>query len=232
MLEINEQTHEGILISSLNKVYNKGRVYGKLKALNLFILNLTFKLLDGCCLELTNAERRQLLDIYRKIYFNSEDVCNSVPLSKYELIQKSKFTQAEVTDCNEYTKFENIYYWQEENLSTRYADVYPLSKVDGFTKDKLFDKETVFEVGKFIPYTKIGVIGFFITDTKSNDVYKIYDYLDNDVTDLFDQIFVVEKNSILFVSKNIYSHGIMKFKIKKIITNQGIFDEVFNTIFE
>ena len=39
MLEINEQNHTSVLISSLDNIYNQGKLNGKLNSVNLYILN-------------------------------------------------------------------------------------------------------------------------------------------------------------------------------------------------
>ena len=46
MFEINELNHVPVVISSLDKIYNKAKVNGKLNSINLYIFNIIFKLLN------------------------------------------------------------------------------------------------------------------------------------------------------------------------------------------
>jgi hypothetical protein len=233
MLEINEQNHTSVLISSLDKIYNKGRSTGKLNSINLYILNIIYKLLDNCCIELTQCERRELMDLYRKIYFNSESICTVTSIKKYEITPRIIFVQAEAEDCNIYPTFENIYYWQETNLTNDILDIEQQVIVTGFFEDKLFDTEANFEVGADCTFTEIGYVCFAILDTLETDTYKIYDVLNNDITHMFDRIFVDDINTILFKSNNIYSHSVTNIKIKKTtdIYDNQVFNNIFNNIF-
>jgi len=118
MFEINELNHVPVVISSLDKIYNKAKVNGKLNSINLYIFDIIFKLLNSENLTLTDAQIQKLKTFYSNIYFNSQDICKTKGFSPYTLPVKNKFFQAESTDCNTYPKFENIYYWQEEDLNT------------------------------------------------------------------------------------------------------------------
>jgi hypothetical protein len=82
-------------------------------------------------------------------------------------------------------------------------------------------------------YENIGVVSFFILDALETDTYKIYDIMNNDITHMFLRAFIDPLNGILFVSNNIYSISIINIKIKKTtdIYNAGVFNNIFNTIF-
>ena len=231
MTEINDKNHISILLSSLNKSYKQAKLKGKLNSIELYIFNIIFKLLNNQYLVLTTEERKCLISLYEKMYINSKNICNNLPIYKTKYI--TKFFQAESTDCNNYPKFEKIYYWQEENINNRYSDV--LIDVDnpGYLTNKLNDTEPNFVIGKNIQYDYIGVICFLITDTLPTDDYRIYDILNNDVTNGFDTGYVNTMNSTLFVSTNIYSHNLMNLKIKKQTTSltNGPFNTTFNNIF-
>jgi len=231
MTEINDKNHISILLSSLNKSYKQAKLNGKLNSIELYIFNIIFKLLNNQYLVLTTDERKCLISLYEKMYINSKNICNNLPIYKTKNI--TKFFQAESTDCNNYPKFEKIYYWQEENINNRYSNV--LIDVDnpGYLTNKLNDTEPNFVIGKNIQYNYIGVICFLITDTLPTDDYRIYDILNNDVTNGFDTGYVDTMNSTLFVSTNIYSHNLMNLKIKKQTTSltNGPFNTTFNNIF-
>ena len=233
MIEINELNNTSVLLSSLEKIYNQGRLTGKLKSIDLYILNMIFKLLNGCCLELTHPQRRQLMDLYRQIYLTSDIICPTSIIKSYEVTKKNIFFQAETEDCNQYPIADKIYYWQEENLSTTIENILLLIDNQGYFLNKLYDTKESFYIGKNINYIEIGKICFAITEAKDTDTYKIYDSLNNDVTHTFDRVFVPSIKTILFVSQNTYSHGTMFFKFKKTteIFDSGIFNDTFNDTF-
>lgn len=215
MLEINEINNISVIISSLDKIYKKGQLTGKLDSSNLYILNIIYNLLDNCCLELTNEQRILLMNMYRNIYFYSENICKVSNIKKYKIEPKIVFEQAEVTDCNQYTKFENIYYWQEENFEYTIDDVLPLISETGFFSNKLFDTEINFNSGVNCSFSKVGYVCFAILDSLETDTYEIYDVLNNNVTNMFDVDYANDIKTKLFVSKNIYSHSTTNLKIKK-----------------
>ena len=231
MLEIDEQNHTSVLISSLGKIYNKGKIKGKLKAINLYLLNVVYKLLDGCCLTLSNTERRALMDIYRKIYFNSEDVCKITSIPKYQIQPTVRFFQAEVTDCNTYPKYANIYYWQEAEYATTYTNVRANALTTSFLEGKLSDTYTSFQTGKTIPYSNIGRICFLAMESDDKD-FTVTDILNNVVNDSFDISYITSLNATLFVTKNVYSYGDIFFKFTKLSTGtEGNFTTQFDNTF-
>lgn len=216
MLEINEQNNTAVLISSLDRIFNQGKLKGKLNSIDLYILNLTHDLINNCCIELTHDQRKALMDLYRKIYFNSEEICHVTNVQKYQIQPEITFTQAETTDCNQYPKINKIFYWQETNYNAVFDDIKLLIDNTGYLNSKQNDTLLSFEIGKNINYNNIGKICFAIIETLSTDNYRIYDILNNDVTHNFDAYYETVNNCRLFVSKNIYSHGEINFKIKKI----------------
>jgi len=214
MIEIDDNNHIPVLISSLDKIYNKSKITGSLSSKNLYILNIVFKLLNGCCLTLNNEQRRKLMAIYSSIYFNSQDICKVKNLIKYQIPVKTKFFQAETIDCNTYPKFENVFYWQEEDYSTTYNDLLPLVNQTGYFTNKQQDSLISFNEGKLINYTNIGRLCFAILES-NNSSYNLIDILNNNVTDTFDTHYYQDINTTLFVSKYIYSNGEINFKIIK-----------------
>jgi hypothetical protein len=216
MIEINEKNHASVVISSLEKIYNNGKITGKLEATDLYILNLIYRLLSGCCLELTDYQKKYLMNAYRNIYFHSTGICPINAIEIYKPTYRTPFFQADAIDCNDYPVADKIYYWQEESYLTEIDDILPLVDDQDYFLDKLFDTKEVFAVGKEIDYENIGRVCFAITEATSTDDYEIYDAMNNNVTSTFDNAFVDAINTMIFVSQNIYSHGLMKFKIKKI----------------
>jgi len=233
MLEINELNNTSVLISSLDKIYNLGRLNGKLKSIDLYVLNIIFKLLNGCCIELTHDQRRMLMELYRHFYFNTEYICPVSHIQGYIAPVMSQFTQAESADCNDYTMTNKIHYWQESSLNTTIYNILSLITNSGYFLNKKYDTKENFVIGKTIEYTNIGRICFSITEALDTEEYKVYDVLNNDVTNTFDIAYIHSIKTMLFVSKNVYSHGNIFFKIKKTnnIFYTGIFNDTFNDIF-
>ena len=51
MIQIDEKNHASVIIGSLNKIYNKVKLSGKLEAIDLYILNMIYNILNNCFLE-------------------------------------------------------------------------------------------------------------------------------------------------------------------------------------
>ena len=149
--------------------------------------------------------------------------------------KKDKFIQAEKTDCNTIplqSTPTKIYYWQEESYLTTIEDIQPLTYNEEYFTDKLFDTYDNFEnIGKTINYENIGRICFYATESNDQQ-FIITDILNNDVTDIFDIVYLSDSNNTLFVSKDFYTPSDIYFKIIKTNTlNNLIFDIEFNNIF-
>ena len=216
MQQINEKSHYSTLISSLNKEYTKTKIGKPLTPNDIYLLDIIYNLLNGCCLELSSLEYRQLLNIYNNILFNSKVICNNSYQQEYQITKKDKFIQAEKTDCNNYPSNTNyIYYWQEDGPSITISEITDLLDDFGFIFSKEKDTKQAFSIGKDISYILVGRISFAIVDSKSTDDYIIYDYLNNNVTEGFTKIYIESHKLITYVSNNIYANGIMNFKIKK-----------------
>jgi len=52
------------------------------------------------------------MNLYRKLYFNSEEICHVNNIQKYQIQPKITFVQAETKDCNQFTSVvdKKIYY--------------------------------------------------------------------------------------------------------------------------
>jgi hypothetical protein len=235
MQQINEKSHYSTLISSLNKEYKKTKVAKVLTPNDIYLLDTTYNLLNGCCLELSDLEREKLLKIYNNILYSSKVICNNNYQGTYQMSKKDKFIQAEKTDCNTIPvkpKIAEIYYWQEESPTITIQQIIDKSNIEYInSKDK--DSIIIFNSGKNINYINVGRICFAIINSKESDNYHIYDYLNNDITTGFTKIYLTDIEIILFISNNIYAEGTMNIKIK-LLSNEvdsGIFNDVFNDIF-
>lgn len=211
MINITIKNHLGVLISSIDKIYKKAQMVGKLESKEIYYLNIIYKLLNN--LELTNSQNNQLITFYNKLSFYSDNICPPKIIKKYQTTPKPKFEQAEVTDCNTYTKNKSIFYWQENYILNDFQ-IIDLVDNTGYLTDKPSDTYENFEIGKNIDYTKIGKIVFLALESDTVN-YIIKDVLNNDVTHAFNISLIPQLNATLIISDNNYSHGIMNFKIIK-----------------
>jgi len=219
MQQINEKSHYSTLISSLDKEYKKTKLGKPLTPNDIYLLDVVYNLLQGCCLELSDIEIKKLLNIYNNILFTSKTICNNSYQEKYQISKKDKFIQAEKTDCNNtpiQPTITKIYYWQEA-LGITTDDILELIESGTYLETKPSDLISIFEEGKDINYTNIGLICFALTNTFIDDIYNIYDD-DNDanIKTGFERVYNEDLKTRIFISNNIYSYGIMNFKIKKI----------------
>ena len=107
-----------------------------------------------------------------------------------------------------------IYYWQLTNTQDKIEEVVASITDDSFFDDKESRSPQIFEQGHIISYSAIGRICFAIKPSEIEE-YTITDSLNNDVTDEFEKQYLPEYETILFVSKNYYSHSNIYFKFKK-----------------
>ena len=213
MIIISEKKHISTIISSINKVYNRAKINGKLSVKDIYYLHVIYKLLTNDLFDLTLDENNLLVTTYNKLTYLSNQICPPIILKTYQTTPKIMFEQAEVKDCNNYNSFEKIFYWQEtfENNNLEIIDLIDIN----YLNSKQSDTYVAFNLGKDITYSLIGKICFFALNTKIEDNLKIKDVMNNDVTHSFDKTFIPNINGVLFVSQNIYAHGLINFKIIK-----------------
>ena len=211
MINIAIKNHLGVLIGSIDKIYKKAQMVGKLESKEVYYLNIIYKLLNN--LELTNSQNNQLITFYNKLSFYSDNICPPKVIKKYQTTPKPKFEQAEVTDCNTVISNKSILYWQEV-YTLNNSQITDLVDNTNYLMDKPSDTYENFEIGKNINYTKIGKIVFLALESDTIN-YIIKDDLNIDVTHTFNISLIPQLNATLFISDNNYSHGIMNFKIIK-----------------
>lgn len=214
MLPVNDKNHTSLVIGSIEKIYNKSKIYGKFKIKNLYFIDIISNLLKSKCVTLTNEQTNELLSIYYAVTFQSDEICRPTICKTYQTSARPKFIQADSEDCNDVPAFPKIYYWQESSTDSNLASIRPLVDNLGYVKDKLSDTYESFNTGLTIQYSNIGRICFLATESTIT-TYQMFDILGNRVEDAFDIVTVPLIKSTLFVSKNIYSHGDIYFKIKK-----------------
>ena len=211
MINITIKNHLGVLIGSIDKIYKRAQMVGKLESKEIYYLNIIYKLLNN--LELTNSQNNQLITFYNKLSFYSDNICPPKIIKKYQTTPKPKFEQAEVTDCNTVISNKSILYWQEVYTLT-------INEIEELIDDTNYlinipsNTYEAFEIGVNIDYTKIGRILFLALESDTIN-YTIKDELNNDVSNIFQITLIPQLNATLFISDNIYSHGTMNFKIIK-----------------
>ena len=211
MINITIKNHLGVLIGSIDKIYKRAQMVGKLESKEIYYLNIIYKLLNN--LALTNSQNNQLITFYNKLSFYSDNICPSKIIKKYQTTPKPKFEQAEVTDCNTVISNKSILYWQEV-YTLNNSQITNLVDDTNYLLDKPSDTYENFEIGKNIDYTKIGKIVFLALESNTID-YIVKDNLNINVTHTFEITLIPHLNATLFISDNNYSHGIMNFKIIK-----------------
>lgn len=219
MQQINEKSHYSTIISSLNKEYKKTKIGKTITPNDIYLLDIVYNLLQGCCLELSDIETKKLLKIYNTLLHGSKIICNNNYQEVYQMSKTDKFIQAEKTDCNTIPiqpKVTKIYYWQEQSYLTTITDIIPLLTSTNYFTNKLFESYSNFEnIGKTINYPYLGRICFYATES-DNKNFIITDVLNNDVTDVFDTNYSSTLNNTLFVSKDFYTPSDIFFKLKQL----------------
>ena len=177
MINITIKNHLGVLIGSIDKIYKKAQMVGKLESKEVYYLNIIYKLLNNS--ELTNSQNNQLITFYNKLSFYSDSICPPKVIKKYQTTPKPKFEQAEITDCNTYSKNELIFYWQEI-YTLNNSQITDLVDNTNYLMDKPSDTYENFEIGKNIDYTKVGKIVFLALESNTID-YIVKDNLNINV---------------------------------------------------
>jgi len=211
MIDITIKNHLGVLISSIDKIYKKAQMVGKLESKEIYYLNIIYKLLNN--LELTNSQNNELITFYNKLSYYSKNICPPKVIKKYQTTPKPKFEQTKNTDCNTVILNKSILYWQEV-YTLNNSQITELVDDTNYLIDKPSDTYENFEIGKNIDYTKVGKIVFLALESNSLN-YIIKDDLNNNVTHTFNISLIPQLNATLFISDNNYSHGIINFKIIK-----------------
>lgn len=215
MLSINEKSHISTVIGSLDKIYKQAKLTGQLNSVDIFYLNIIYKLITGCNVSLNEKQMSCLISLYSRISFSSTYICPVKPMKKYQLTKRNTFIQAETTDCNTYTHSDKIFYWQEEDYNSIISFIEASVDDSGYLTNKLFDTYSNFQIGKDIEYSNIGRICFLAMESETLN-FEVRDIDNNIITDAFDVVLIPIIKATLFVSKNIISHGSINFKIKKL----------------
>lgn len=215
-MNLNRKDHLVTLISSIDIMFNNAKNKGIIRNKELYLLNLINKLINYDGVNIINDHsKKDLSDFYfRLVAIYKDIICRTLPKKCYSY--QNHLNISHVPDeCYDFPHTNKIIYWQSEDLSERFDDILP-QITPGYLSDKIFDTKTNFIIGVNCDYTSIGVISFFVLETLETDSYRVYDTLNNDVTDLFTIAWVDSINGTLITSNNIYSISIINIKIKKI----------------
>lgn len=199
--------HLTTLVGSLNTSYDKARFMGRLDSRDIYLLNIIYDIITSCKLMLSLDQYEHITSLYNNLYYTSKNICKTYDTLKVINSDKT-FTQNTATAS--YIKYRMISYWQQNSVTDTIVDI--IANLDNIVKQE--DTYTAFASGKTITYTNIGRIAFLLNEELSTN-YSIYDELGNNVTTLFDVQSLPSKNSVIIVSKNIYSFSDIKFKILK-----------------
>ena len=215
MIEITENNHSLVLNASLKKLYNKGRINGKLEPKDLYVLNILYNLINECHITISHEQRKQLECLYRTLYNNSQNICKVKTVKGYNVDSDSKFIVADKGEQSITVPVAIVSYWQEP-LGVTYQDILDLIDTGTYVQTKPASTKTAFETGVDIVYTDIGLITFAINCSTESQQYALYDVLGNDVTGGFLSYYNVDLGLRIFISINIYSMGTINFKIKEV----------------
>lgn len=216
----------------MNKLYNQSRMKGKLESVDLYMLNVLFKYLHVCDLDLTDAQKKKLKCIYRILYNTSKDICK-VKLEGTKFQDRPKFVVPVQGGVVVPPVVSKVYYWQEPTPLTEYPDIIDAIINDDYLADKPFTTKALFEFGIDIPLTHIGRIAFAFDPGFPSSGFKITDFLGNDITHAFTKNNITSLDIVLFTSDFIYAYGNLNVHV---IETPGdpdidIFNNVFNNIF-
>jgi len=236
MIELNEVNHASVVNASLTKIYNNARITGKLNSIDIYILNVLFKLINDCNLVLTHDQKKRLQCIYRQLYNTSPDICKVQNLQSYRTPSSlvTDFIIAEVGDKQTDPLVMKIYYWQELTPYTGTLEIANAIINDNYLDDKPFASKLEFEFGIDVPLKHIGRVVFAVDPGFASGEFVITDWLGNDITHAFAKTTIVSMNIVIFVSSTFHSHGILNVHIKQTAEgtpNTNIFTVEFNNIF-
>lgn len=207
MIRNTEKQHLKSIICSLNKSFIQATIHGKLKSSQIYMLNTIYNLLTKCENSMSTNNINKLSLLYNNVFYSCPQICK-------EYVVKSTSTFTQNNSDNTLTSKTFIHYWQETDYFTTFEDIKTLIENPIYYGLKPHDSYNVFNIGKTISYTNIGKTCFLLKNTLLLNEYSIYDILDNDVTESFLKHYDTINSNTLFVSKNIYAHGNILFKIK------------------
>lgn len=226
------QNKQNIILNYIGFILdNDGNPFTTRNRLEAHVLYFKYRTYNANLFLNKKGSNRQLAYIYKQEYEDEKlnargkDVMPSeeeykeigriLHLSTIELIQSDNCpividckTEEEITTT---ISAPGIYSWQYDDLLTDITDAENITQEILNTKD--FNDAIDFADGKMMNYTNIGRIGFAIQQSENNQ-YKIYDILNNDITNIFDKYYNEDMKTDFFVSKEYIVHSSVYIKIE------------------
>jgi hypothetical protein len=217
MLDINNKVHISVIIKSLENIYNYSKIYGVLNPEDLNYLNIIYKLLNSCHLDLTIEQIQKLTGIYENIKNVSKFICPELIYPKH-IQTKTKFVQAESEDCNEFTVSNKIFYWEDARLGGLFT-ISTLSEeivTQNYFVNKLYKTKELFNTGVNINYLLNGKRIYAVSESNTLN-YQVFDVSNNlNLTSFFDFQIIPQLNMTLIMSNKDYAPEQVTIRIKKI----------------
>lgn len=215
MININDEKQTLDTYHSLNKSLVNASIFGKLNNSDVYILNLIYKLLTKCEDSLTESQINNLIILYHDIYYKSNTICKTYP--KINIKNKSTISQFQnsSTFTNTSQTIYYINYWKETDFNLSFEDLKILVENSVYPESKFKNTFENFNNGLNLNLNTIGKICIYIPNTELSEIYKIFDILNNDITDMFDSYFDYNNQYKIYMSKNIYASSSIFLKIKK-----------------
>jgi len=199
------------LINSLDKIYNKARINGKLDSINLYLLNIISNILNHCNIELSNKTKTKLENLYITIYNHSKEICKTNIIKPYN---NTIFVQADINDYNDFPKSNKIYYWQDDRLSSNITAILQSEVLaNNYFLDKLYKTKNQFSTGVDIEYLETHKKCFMIFESEITN-YIIKNITTNTIiTDDFDIVLIPTLKATLLVTNKDFSEETIKIQI-------------------
>ena len=207
MLNIKSLVHTGTMVTSLNNAIKKVRVNGVLSTDDLYIANAVYSLLNTLCLDLTNNQRRELINTYNNLVFKSDQICSELILN-HNTVDISNHISNYV-DPSTIFKDDNIYYWKATISET---DENILNTLD---ESKILGSNKIIrnDASQNLPLNISGVGKYCIFIKRLTNNISVFDILNNDITNYFNYYPADELNGVLLITKNMHTSDIVNLKI-------------------
>jgi hypothetical protein len=215
MLRNNQKEHTLTTYGSLNKSFNNAIVFGKLNSTDIYVLDAMYKLLTRCKESLTTSEIDMLTLLYNDLFYKSMDICKTYPkITISNQSKTSKFQNSSIS-TNTTPSINYISYWKETDLTIDFEELKVLVQDSNYLTPKSKNTFSNFSKGLNLIFNNFGRICFYLPDNDSFERFKIYDILNNDITEMFDVYSDYDNRYKVIMSKNIYAYGDIYIKIIK-----------------
>lgn len=105
-----EKDHLEVIIGSTFNSYRQARLGKKINTTDIYLLNLIYEFLNGCCVTITDAQKVKLEELYGRLYVRSKMICKNLNLEQYKYSKQDTFSQVKYDNF----KDENDYIFTQE----------------------------------------------------------------------------------------------------------------------